>query len=620
MRRCIVVLGILLLAGCQDQGPRFQGAPLHNQVGIQSANPFFFWQSPVPPGSVTGTGDFYATLKPVVAICQQTASGCDAIAWSADGAAPAASAIATVNLADELYQVNWENAKSHPRGTYTISVRVDAKPLGAVTVTLSESGSGDLNFSGNTVPIKFRIEVGALCYEEVGCGEAAIGSTGGALIVDNNGEDIIGTGGLNVPSGVVEPGEVVVFHMRRYHGPQACLPFGEAGATLDGKPLPEGVNYIQYESCYVLRTEPEIKTFAQAVQIGMCLEPSAYYPENKQDQLIAVKGKEVERAPGDTIVDKTTLKTLEKVQSYNDWMECVNLGEDEVGSVFDADNSRLDRLASRAGQLLSPIGRFLSPRPAHAKRRTKGPFTVLAEEFSRVGPVRPVVVTYENVDQVGLAGQVLEPRPTVIVKSHITGTGVSDVPVSFAASGTSSVDTPEFTDPSGYARAAWTLGSPGNYSLDAKVWYYGSPVGGFPNYTTPLATKTFTAIASEYKAYFMSPLGDGTSASGNLTGITTRVFVCGPLANVGALCNSTGSTQLKLDDPKLDKSNEFWQTAWKPAKSTADGLYRIEVRLSSGARIGYHYGRRGGGGGTDENGIRQFNSDSNIPVKYQIWK
>jgi hypothetical protein len=613
MRRCIVVLGLLLLAGCQDQGPRHQGVPLANLEGIQDVNDFFFWQSPVPPGSPKGTGDFYATLAPVVTICQQgEGNSCTTIAWSADGGAADTLAVAAANLADEQYQVNWEDAKSHPLGAYTISVRVDQKLLGAVAVNLTASGGGALNFAGNTVPIKFRIEVGALCFGETGCGEAAIGPSGGVLILDND-VNIIGTGGLNVPFGAVD--DEVVFQIRRYYGPQACLPFNEPGARLDGEPLPAGVKYIQYEACYILRTVPEIETFAKAVEIGMCLDSHAFDPEEDQDQLIAVKGTEVEAAPGDTIVAPATLKTLERVVS-DTWMVCL---EPADIAALDVDDSRLDRLASRAGQLLSPIGRFLAPRPAHAKRRTKGPFTVLAEEFSRVGPVRPVVVTYENVDQVGLPNQLLEPRPTVVVKSHITGTGVSGVPVSFTEIGSSSVDSPEYTDAQGYARAAWTLGGAGNYSLFAEVWYHGSAGGRFPNYETSLATKTFTAIASTHRAYYLSPLGDGTGASGNLTGVATRVFVCGPLPAVNAACNAPGSTQLKLTDPKLDSTKSFWQTAWKPARNAAPGLYRIEVRLTTTeAVIGKHYGRRGGGGGTDENGVRQFNSDSNIPVKYQI--
>jgi hypothetical protein len=619
MRRCIVVLGLLLLAGCQDQGPRHQGVPLANLEGIEDVNPFFFWQSPVPPGSPTGTGDFYATLAPVVTICRQgEGNTCAPISWSADGAAPAPAAMAAVNLTDEQYQVNWKDLASHPRGAYTITVAVDGKRLGAVAVNLTDGGGSGLNFGGNTVPIKFRIEVGALCYDEEGCGEKAIGPTGGVLIIDNERENT-GTGGLNIPADVVAAGEVVVFHMRRYHGPQACLPLNEAGARLDGQPLPAGVKYIQYEACYILRTVPEIERFTQAVELGMCLDRHAFYPEADQNQLIAVKGTEAEAAPGDTIVDPATLKTLERVDS-DTWMECE---EPEVIASLEVDESRLGRLASRAGQLLSPIGRFLSPRPAHARRRGKGPFTVIADDFSRVGPVRPVVVTYENVDQVGLPNQLLEPRPTVIVKSHIMGTGVFDVPVSFTEIGTSSVDSPEYTDEQGYARAAWTLGDAGNYSLEAKVWYHGLADGRFPNYETPLATKTFTAIASTHKAYYMSPLGDGTSASGNLTGVTTRVWVCGPLPAVNAACTAPGSTQLQLTAPKLDSSKSFWQTAWKPARNTASGLYRIEVRLGTlptGAVIGKHYGRRGGGGGTDENGFRQFNSDSNIPVKYQVWK
>jgi hypothetical protein len=612
MRRVTAVLGILLLAACQDQvqGPLHQGVPVRNLLGVEAVNPFFFWQSPVPPGSKTGTGAFYATLQPEIKICQQVENGgCTLISWSADGAAVNTFAVATVNLAEEQYQVEWNSVKDHPRDAYTIKVSVGDKVLGSVGVNLTDGGGSGLNYGGNTVPIKFRIEVGALCYEEPGCGEAAIGPTGGVLIIDNE-TGITGTGGLKIPADVVGVGEVVVFHMRRYKGPQPCLPFNEAGAKLDGGDLPAGVKYIQYEACYILRTEPEITRFAQAVEVGMCLDRHAYYPEDEQDQLIAVKGTEVEGAPGDTIVAPGTLKTLERVDS-DLWMVCEE--PEDIASVG-ADDRRLDGLASRAGQLLSPIGRFLAPRPAHARRRGKGPFTVLAEEFSRVGPVRPVVVTYENVDQVGLPNQVLTPAPTVIVKSQITKAGVSGVPVSFTPTTVLSTAYNEFTDASGYARASWTLGNPGSYRLDTRVWYHGSHVGGFPNYGIPLATKTFTAVASTYKAYFMSPLGDGTSASSNLTGITSSVFVCGPLPAAGAEC---GSTPAELPAPKLDSSGEFWQTAWKPTKNVADGLYRIEVRRN-GHAIGKHYGLRGTGGGTDENGYRQFNSDSNIPVKYQI--
>jgi hypothetical protein len=621
MRRAFVVLGVLVLTACQDQGPGHRNMPISSSVGSnQVDNPFFQWQSPVPPGEPAGTGDFYATLDPVVTICQN-GSTCTGINWSADNSAPAPSAVAVANTTTERYEINWSNVNSHDRGYYTISVTVLGKLVGEVTIQLTSTGGSGLDFSGNTVPIRFRIEVGALCYGEVGCAEQLIGPGGGVIILDPE-DETTGTGGLNVPAGAVN--DFVVFHMNRYHGPQPCLPFDASNATLDGQPLPAGVSYIQYEACYTLRTVPEIGTFAEAVAVGMCLDQWADNPVDRLDQLIAVKGKEIALTPTDTVVDPTTLVTMPAAPD-DGWMSC--LDPTEIAMLYEG-GDRMDRLASRAERLLAPLGRLLSPKPAYAKKRrgSTGPFTRLAAEFSRAAPVRPVTISYANVDQTGLENQLLQPKPAVIVESAVPGVvhkGVVGVPVQLVPSGASTVAaSPIFTGLDGWARADWTLAGAGSYTLNATVGYFGlnlpNSYGGFPNVNAPLATKQFTAVASTYHAYFMSPLGDGSSSNGNLTTVATRVYVCGPLSGVGGGCTGAGSSEVRLDDPKLDRSGDFWQSAWKPNKNVAAGLYRIEVRLTDGARIGYHYGRRGSGGGTDEVGIRQFNNESNVPIKYTI--
>jgi hypothetical protein len=620
MRRALVVLGVVVLAACQDQGPRHNTVPLSSTVGVQVTNPYFQWQSPVPPGSQPGTGAFYSTLAPVVTICKVLDNGgCPGVSWSANGATAAPSAVAVSNPLTEQYEVQWSNVQSHDRGLHTISVHVDGKLLGEVTVNLTDGGGSGLNVSGNALPIKFRIEVGALCYGVEGCGEEAIGPSGGYLILDNS-EENFGTGGLYIPPNAVTG--LVVFKMNRYTGPDACLPLTAGnGALLDGQDAYQnGRRFIQYEACYTLETEPEVTTFAQAVEIGMCLDQYAFGDGTRLDQLEAIKGRETNGT-----VDQTSLVTLEDApESDNPWMLCPDPWEI---AFLEGGARRLERLAS-SNWVPGRIASLLLPKPAYAmkRRNTTGPYTKLAREFSRVAPVRPVYVTYENVDMTGLPGALVQPKPTVIVRSAVTSRpvanlGVMDVPVAWTPMppGSSSVEGSPRTGGDGKATADWMLGATtGPYSLKATVGYFGASYGGFPNIDDALATRTFTAFASTYHAYLQSPLGDGTSGTGNLTTVATRVFVCGPLAAVGAACTGNGSTQAPLDAPKLDNTGAFWQTAWKPGKNVPNGLYRIEVRLLDGSRIGQHYGRRGSGGGTDVEGIRQFNSDSNVPVKYTV--
>jgi hypothetical protein len=228
------------------------------------------------------------------------------------------------------------------------------------------------------------------------------------------------------------------------------------------------------------------------------------------------------------------------------------------------------------------------------------------------------------------------PRVRVLATTAPGGTyattgdvGVGDIRVVF----TPEVDPAEtvYTDNNGYALASWTIGSVADnpHTLDAAVFYpdvsglnpADMPGDDFPNFLTPWATHTFTAIAQEFNVYFLSPLGSSSGGQPNVTTVTPSVRVCGPLAE-GAT-NAAGQTcdaalTKWLEAPVLSRKGDAWSTAWKTTKETIDdSLYRIDV-VVNGYSTGGFLVRRGGGGGSDPLGTYQFQQGSNLPIKFTL--
>jgi hypothetical protein len=112
---------------------------------------------------------------------------------------------------------------------------------------------------GRTLPIKFRIEEGALCANPQDCTEFTVGSTGGDFTVPSK------HAALSVPAGAVHEGDVVTVVVER-EDPQ-----------YDGQCLPTDI--VQSKGCYHFRSEPALYQFATLVRLEACVDVNALSEE-----------------------------------------------------------------------------------------------------------------------------------------------------------------------------------------------------------------------------------------------------------------------------------------------------------------------------------------------------
>ena len=153
--------------------------------GANGGNPHFFFLPPLVPNP--GPGDNDESVSPQVVICQWDGAACvgTLATFTTDGATttttqPGNSETVRVNRSHAI--VNWHTGGFNldPALTYRICVRVGDVGLGFADVDVVATGGeakdaaegfiGVVN--GRTLPIKFRIEAGALDEPGAGCGES----------------------------------------------------------------------------------------------------------------------------------------------------------------------------------------------------------------------------------------------------------------------------------------------------------------------------------------------------------------------------------------------------------------------------------------------------------------
>lgn len=174
--RLLPLLAVASLA-CHQDGPTTPAGALGRQsptFAISDAvhsggNPHFYFLPPLVPRPAF-SGAFDAKAEPVVDICAVSGDGCAGAAIvSFNTTAGSGSERIRVDAEDELYIVNW-HTKSVSGGVYRISVKIGTTTLGYVDVSLGRGAKGHAGTTtddvvaanGGTIPIKFRIEAGAL--------------------------------------------------------------------------------------------------------------------------------------------------------------------------------------------------------------------------------------------------------------------------------------------------------------------------------------------------------------------------------------------------------------------------------------------------------------------------
>ncbi|MFN2546683.1 MAG: kelch repeat-containing protein, partial [Myxococcales bacterium] len=207
------VLGTLLLAHCsrtvdQPQAKAPASAALFSD-GVHGGIPHFYLLPPIVPApSVSGTFD--PTLSPVVTVCRLAGSSCAAPPFARFSLA---SGTVRVDAAAELYVANWPTDPSLPDGALCrVKITVAGALLGFadLAVVASQAQAKKVDASeyfafqdGRTIPIKFRIEKGAISLLPPSGGTAQVGPGGGAVALSDGSSSLVfPRGALSAPTSI----------------------------------------------------------------------------------------------------------------------------------------------------------------------------------------------------------------------------------------------------------------------------------------------------------------------------------------------------------------------------------------------------------------------------------
>jgi len=259
-RALVVCLALASLVSCREQpsvtSPRRPAIAAALLDGGQGGNPHFFFLPPLV-AQPSFSGVLNPHLAPLVQICTLTSAGaCDPTSAPLDPG--------PVLLRGDHYEVIWHAraAGVAPARTYRVQVFAGGELLGFIDTQVDRTGGVATSAGGvivgrgdrGTLPIKFRIEHGALCAGHPDCGEAVIGTGGGTVIVTS------GLAGAFFPPGAL-PATVTVFVAQTPTSPTApCLP----------------VDLVQRGGCFTFRTDPGPTTFTVPVTVGICVEIVAW--------------------------------------------------------------------------------------------------------------------------------------------------------------------------------------------------------------------------------------------------------------------------------------------------------------------------------------------------------
>jgi probable HAF family extracellular repeat protein len=214
MRRFVPITLLSLVLGCDGQPTGLPLSARSNEAvsdATHSGNPHFYLLPPlVKQPSYTGTFD--GSLSPRVSICEWNASRSACAAVIAEFPFGAAEGRVAKDAVGEKYYVNWKTTDClggpcalDPAKVYRIRFFVGAAQLGFADVSVVANGSElrDVATSeviglvdGKTLPIKFRIELGAVAV--VGSSGSISVGAGGGLVAAADGKT-----SLDIPAGAL---------------------------------------------------------------------------------------------------------------------------------------------------------------------------------------------------------------------------------------------------------------------------------------------------------------------------------------------------------------------------------------------------------------------------------
>lgn len=560
MRRAALVLAaVTFIVACDDRStvtapqsppstPAARGISdgAHDD-GVNASNDDFFFLPPVVPyPKVLAFGDrpFHPGLEPRVDICRVDVQGvaCEATIVSFP------SRQLTISTTDASYGVNWDTKSQvlDPDRIYRITVAVGQKELGYADLWVAATGSALRNVDtdefiplvdGRTLPIRFRIEEGALC-EFKPCTEVVVrNATGGTFHAPD------GLAAISIPQNALPVDQVVLTIERKPVPP---------GGLCIADPLTPGFVFVQYEGCYTLETDPSLATttpigFQEPVRVGVCMEPDV--PEPLEAHLVLFKfdeGLGIQRKPS---VD------------VSDFLTCP---EEEIIGSGTGTTTFLGRARSGLAAFAGLLGRVVAPRAAWAVDGGLGTVIPRGEYLSTFFWGLPVTIApADALELQALVGTAVPRSPTFLVRTeHPDDEGVHDnvhlAPVRLQpdedggllrdAAGVVQPFADVKTDEQGIARLpdgwVWQLGTtPGTYALVASGPFENGPATVTAQAIAPdlaIASLTYapTAITAVSPIVFtvqVDNTGDAPSTAGTLVivpfaGADPQSFDIAPLA------------------------------------------------------------------------------------------
>ena len=280
----LALLALLILVSCQDdQLPTVPQGPMAaiSDGAHEDGNPDFFFLPPMVANPVNDPNydpdGFHPGLFPMVRVLD--ASQSNLIGCLLDDGQEGMAIAEHVIPADETgkhYQLllDSDELALAPGNPYRVCVHSSAqgRPLGFLDIVAVDKGAknaktGDTYMfqDGRTLPIKFRIEHGALCDNDQDCTEfVMVGSDSADYTVPSE------HAGLSLPEGAVAEEDTVTIVMEEQDPPHDD-PSTPSGTSC----LPPEFGLIQSEGCHSFRTEPPLYEFNEPVRMEACVDVGA---------------------------------------------------------------------------------------------------------------------------------------------------------------------------------------------------------------------------------------------------------------------------------------------------------------------------------------------------------
>jgi len=566
--RLLAVAGLLALSACSDASDP-SGAPSHvaapQAVVVEGGNDHFFFLEPI--GGPAANGDFNPALSPGVEVCRT-----DPQALGLPGADACVATVARfgagqpdgpIAIRGQSYGTQWNFGFGElADGIYRVLVRAGTSPgsrlLGYADVGIGRTlpaydPANDPVFrpaaGSRTLPIRFRIEYGALCEFGVDCFEGMVDENGGVFVTPSE------HGGAQFPIDAVQGPHTLVIEQVPAGAVPYCLP----------------THHPQFEGCYRFTIEPNV-TFAEEVLVGVCLDPAAIPFET---QLELQKWDEV---------DPATLVSIPR--RIVDFLECADF---QVTAMADASMGWLASASRAASSLLRPFVRAFGPTPLLAG--TRSPFGGGLNDFSRLGWVQPLELEVVAGDgQEACESTTLPQDPTLRVRA-ILGDGtvpaeVAGVPLHFTPSAGGVADPASaFTNAFGLASTSWTLGAAGANTLDVDG---STPSDVWPNWPGVWGSVQLSAMAltdAGLEAAFLLPIVHQDEGEADfVSGLSPVLRLCQTDAAGDCVPGSETTSAPFVEETRYRRYRGSWST---PATLDPGRLYRLDV-VVGGQVIGSH--------------------------------